>query len=460
MTFHRVGATALVLIALAAGPAAAKVSPEEAARLDKDLTPVGAERAGNKEGTIPAWTGGLTTPPPGFVRGKHLVNPFAGEKPLFTITGANAEQYRDKLTEGQLAMLKTYPTYKMNVYPSHRTCGNDPEIYAAVRKNAVEASLTTGGNGITGALVAMPFPIVQEGVELFWNHRFRARSFMAHRTYVQATVNRSRDYQPIKNTEDAIQHYSGAGLKTKGDVTSIEQLNNIWISYLRIVKTPARLAGNVLLVYDNIDDGISARQVWTYNPGTRRVLRAPQIAFDNPLTNADGLGTSDQFDGWNGSPQRYAFVLKGKRELYMTANNYEIQSEKYKYDDILKVGHGDQDLMRYELQRAWVAEATLREGFRHVYKKRITYSNEDSWLMGAIDAYDMRGQLWRVQEAAAFTEYDAKVCTSAVDFIYDLQSGRYVAVGMTNEEPPTNYAPDNINPDDFNPDTIRSLGVR
>jgi len=48
-----IAAVAVVFFAL---PAAAKVTPEEAAHLGKDLTPVGAERAGNKEGTIPEWT--------------------------------------------------------------------------------------------------------------------------------------------------------------------------------------------------------------------------------------------------------------------------------------------------------------------------------------------------------------------------------------------------------------------
>ena len=465
MTFHRMKVATLAFCALAVAapaitPALAKVTPEEAARLDKDLSPMGAERAGNKDGTIPAWTGELPARPAGFERGKHLPNPFPGDKPLFTIDASNNAQYRDKMTEGQLAMMRTYPTYRMKVYQSRRTCAHTPDIYAAVKRNATEATLTSGGNGIAGALVGTPFPIVQEGIEVFWNHRFRPRPFKSRRTYVQATVNGSRQYQPIKNSEDILYQYSGPGLLQKGDVNALDQLDNVWVKYLRIVVSPARLAGNVLLVYDNIDDGISGRQVWVYNPGTRRVLRAPQIAFDNPLTNADGLGTSDQFDGWNGSPQRYAFKLVGKREVYLGANNYDIQSDAHSYEDILKSGHADQELMRYELQRAWVVDASLREGYRHVYKRRVTYSNEDSWLIGAVDTYDTRDQLWRIQEAAAYTEYDAGFCSSGVDFIYDIQSGRYVAMGMTNEEHATNYFADFVNPEDMSPDTIRSLGVR
>src|SRR3546814_11264641 len=35
----------------------AGVSTQEAGKLGKELTPVGAQRAGNKDGTIPEWTG-------------------------------------------------------------------------------------------------------------------------------------------------------------------------------------------------------------------------------------------------------------------------------------------------------------------------------------------------------------------------------------------------------------------
>ena len=74
------------LLCLSALTAMAAVTPEEAARLKTELTPLGGERAGNKEGTIPAWTGGYTTAQAGFRNGGRRDNPFAGEKPLFSVT--------------------------------------------------------------------------------------------------------------------------------------------------------------------------------------------------------------------------------------------------------------------------------------------------------------------------------------------------------------------------------------
>ncbi len=114
-------AGALALGAALSLPAAAEVSAAEAARLGKDLTPIGGEKAGNADGTIPAWTGGITKPPAGYKPGDHHPDPFAADKVLFTITTANMAEYADKLTPGHKAMLKAYPTFKMKVYPTRRS---------------------------------------------------------------------------------------------------------------------------------------------------------------------------------------------------------------------------------------------------------------------------------------------------------------------------------------------------
>ncbi|MGE5245884.1 MAG: DUF1329 domain-containing protein, partial [Betaproteobacteria bacterium] len=116
-TMTRILATAVAaaLCGLAA-PAQAKLTAAEAARLGADLTPIGAEKAGNKDGTIPAWTGGLCSPPAGWTPAQGYVDPFASDKVLFTITKANAAQYKDKLAPGALAMLEKYDTFKMPVY--------------------------------------------------------------------------------------------------------------------------------------------------------------------------------------------------------------------------------------------------------------------------------------------------------------------------------------------------------
>jgi len=61
----------------------AKVSQEEAARLGiegTELTPMGAIRAGNADGSIPAWEGGIKTPPAGYTQGGWYIDPYADDK--------------------------------------------------------------------------------------------------------------------------------------------------------------------------------------------------------------------------------------------------------------------------------------------------------------------------------------------------------------------------------------------
>src|SRR5580658_8683906 len=102
------GAAAAVLTAQLTWGA---VSPQEAARLGADLTPLGGEKAGNADGSIPAWTGGIKSPAdagfPNFHPGDFHPDPYASDKPLFTITAANMSQYAAKLTEGHKAIFKT-----------------------------------------------------------------------------------------------------------------------------------------------------------------------------------------------------------------------------------------------------------------------------------------------------------------------------------------------------------------
>ena len=120
------------------------------AKLKGELTPMGAIRAGNEAGTIPAWEGGITSPPAGFQPGTRPIDPYTGDQKLFTITAANMNQYRDQLSPGQIAMLKRYPnTWKMHVYPSRRSASYPQRIYDATIKNATTAELSEGGNGKT-----------------------------------------------------------------------------------------------------------------------------------------------------------------------------------------------------------------------------------------------------------------------------------------------------------------------
>jgi hypothetical protein len=432
----------------------AAVSETEAARLGKDLTPLGAERAGNADGSIPAWTGGITTPPAGYKVGDHHPDPFASDQPLYTVTPANAAQYESKLTVGTLALLKAYADYKLIVYPSHRSASNPQRVYDATRTNAGAAQLISNGNGIGGAIVGVPFPIPQSGLEVMWNFLTRYRGVAAARHIGQAAVERRGGYQLVQFEDEFLFNYA------RPDITAQElQDSNVLVYFKQAVVAPARLAGDVLAVHETLDQVKEPRRAWVYNRGRRRVTRAPNVAYDNPGTAADGQRTSDQFDMFNGAPDRYEWKLVGKKEMLVPYNSYALHSDKLKNSDILKPLHLNQDLARYELHRVWVVDATLKPGTSHLYARRTFYIDEDSWQVLAADQYDARLQMWRVSEAHCINYYDAQTFWSTLEVHMDLQNGRYLAVGLDNENAMYDF---NLKrtPADFTPDSLRREGVR
>jgi len=443
---------ALALPALLGSALVAAVSPEEAARLDKDLTPVGAERAGNASGTIPAWTGGATEAPAGFTPGMHHPDPFAADQILYTVTKDNLAQYKDQLTAGHIALLQLYPDYKLPVYPSRRSAAYPQPIYDATRKIATSAELGANANGVLGAVMGIPFPIPTKPEEVMWNHLLRFRGNSATRYISQAAPARGGDYTIVRFEEEFLFPYVQEG-KTP------ETLDNIVYYFKQSVVAPARLAGSILLVHETLDQVKEPRNAWIYNTGQRRVRRAPNVAYDGPGTASDGLRTSDQLDMFNGALDRYDWKLIGKREMIVPYNSYRLHSDKVKYKEILTPLHINQDLTRYELHRVWVVEGTVKQGTSHIYPRRTFYIDEDSWQILAVDQYDARGQLWRLSEAHCIEYYDARTFWSTLEVHTDLIAGRYIAYGLDNEDKMYQF---NIKrtAQDYAPASLRAEGLR
>lgn len=457
----KLAATAAALVAGALGvhaPSYAAISAQEAARLGQDLTPLGGEKAGNAAGTIPAWDGGLSSPAkagfPNFKSPGRTPDPFPNDKPTYKVTAANMGQYANLLTEGHKALLRQYKdTYFMNVYPTRRTAASPQRIYDATKKIATTANLAPGGNGVTGAAEGIPFPIPKQGVEAFWNHVLRYRADTASREIGQAAVTASGSYNMVKFHDEFHVVYSLPGAQES-------QLDNVILYFIQETVAPARLAGEILLVHETLDQAKENRRAWLYNPGQRRVRRAPNVAFDNPGTAADGLRTSDQFDMYNGSPERYDWKIVGKKELLVPYNAYKLHWAKTKPDSVIKPLHMNQDQTRYELHRVWVVDSVLKPGQRHVYKRRTLYIDEDSWQILAVDCYDNRDQLWRVQEGHVINYYNVPTLWTTMETTYDLQSRRYLALGF--EDDPNKSYDFNIKRtlQDYTAAALRARGTR
>jgi len=443
---------AAAVLALLSGPALAKVSAQEAAQLASTLTPLGAVRAANQDGSIPAWTGGLTQAPAGYQKGKPHPDPFAADQPLYEITAANVDKYKDLLSPGQMAMFKRYPqTFKMKVYPTRRSAGFSKAVYDAIIQNATTAELTPDGNGIRNATRSVPFPIPKAGLETIWNHLTRYRGETTERSVKQVVPTPDGAFTPVQFSERVLWAYNREG-------ATIESINNRLAYFLQEVTAPARLAGTILLVHETLDQRAEPRNAWTYNPGQRRVRRAPNVAYDNPGTASDGQRTNDQLDMFNGAPDRYDWTLKGRVEMIVPYNTYKLDGN-VPVSEVVKPGHLNPEVVRYEKHRVWVTEATLKQGTSHVYAKRVFYFDEDSWQALVVDNYDGRGQIWRVSEAYPIQYYDQPLFWDTIHAHYDLQNGRYLAFGVKDKDDYVRFdAP--LNPNDFSPESLRREGVR
>lgn len=440
---------AALALVFTSSTAFAEVSAAEAAALGKNLTPMGAEVAANAAGTIPKWDGGLTKPVAGYVEGGHYPDPFAADKPLFVIDASNVDKYAQQLTPGQVAMIKQYPTWKMNVYPTRRSAAFPQGHYDQNAANATRVKLAEGGQTIEGTTGGIPFPIPKNGMEAIWNHLTRYRGESYAMNWSQAAVTRDGTYTPVR-FEYAYDFHYGSLNKTDADREPGKLFN-----FLQNVTAPARLAGQILLVHEFLN----TRTAWTYNPGQRRVRLAPNVAYDNPGTAADGLRTNDDFLMFNGAIDRYDWELVGKREIFVPYNSYKLVGNTVKMADVLQAGHVNPDLARYELHRVWVVDAKLKEGTSHIYKRRTFYIDEDSWMIVVADKYDARDQLWRVSEQHGINFYNIPMYYPSLEVHHDLQSGRYIAMGLRNDEPKV-YETGDSRSAQFTPAGLRSVGTR
>lgn len=442
-------------------PAHAKVSAQEAERLKKDLTPFGAERAGNSEGTIPAWDGGINDIPEGITfdpEGNMLPpDPYADDTILYTITAKNMEKYADRLSAGLKELFRKYPdTWKMNVYPTRRPFAAPQKIYDLTYQNALTAELINGGDdGIKGAFGGIPFPIPKNGAESIYNHILKysgsgyvfdstGRIVYSDGTRVTGGTGRYYFLLPYYAAQSSEKFFDGplAGITSAAMVEYVE---------------PARRKGEIVLAHEFLDYSQVDLAAWQYMPGQRRVRRAPNLLYDAPNPGQGGYATMD--DGWmfNGQIDRFNWDIKGKKEMYVPYNCYAI--EKASINDVTTPFHSNPDLIRWENHRVWEIEANLKESTRHCYSKRTLYQDEDSWLVLVHDKWDTRGELWRTAFCCSIQFYNTPCLRQRSAFYYDFQVNAYVASNLGQEvemnlrdiEPPIEM---------FTPQNIRKIGKR
>lgn len=442
----------LLLTLCAVFELAADAAAPGAQRLSADLTPIGGERRGNEAGTIPAWAGGFTSPPGAYEPGQHHPDPFEGEAPLFRINRDNMAEYSAALGAGQVAMLSRYPDFYLEVYPSHRTAAFPQRIYEMTARNAATGALTENGNAVTGVAEGFPFPLPNSGQELIWNHRLRYKGTGSTRHISLVAPTASGAFTEVQMTVATTNPYYREG-------ATLESINNLLLMFLQQTHAPARLAGSMLLVHESVNQVERPRNAWVYNPGQRRVIRAPNVAYDSPSAATDALHVTDMTDMFNGALDRFTWESMGKREMYVPYNAYPVHSNELDYGDLVKPGHLDPQYLRYELHRVWVVEARLREGVRHINHRRTFYLDEDSYQILMADHYDANGDMWRYSEAHPINFYEVPTVWTTIEVHNDLNSGRFASYRLDPRKPVPPFNTD-MNPLDFTPQALRRKGRR
>ena len=423
---------------------------DQAARLGADLTAVGAEKAANADGSIPEYTGGLPKAPPIDPKVGYT-DPFDNEVPLYTITAANADQYKAVLNAGLMTLLKRDArTFRMRVYPTHRTAGYPDEVLAEVKKQAGVA--TTDGYHVRNVgHSTVPFPIPADGLQVMWNHVFRWRGGAVERQFVWAPVTAVGAFFVVRVRQNVV--YDQHGYMADGD-SRPDRLFNSHTYFM----SPPSMVGLRAIAWEPIDPLSEPRIRWVYVPQTLDTKRQPSYDYDQQEPGTQGLRVADQNDGWNGAPDRYDWKLVGKRELLIGYNAYKLADRRLRYPDIIRAHNLDPDLLRYEKHRVWVVEATARK--YHTYYRRIFYVDEDTWQVAQEEIYDKKGQLVRFGDHHMMQFYDVLVPWYAAMIHHDIKTASYLVTYLNNMEPfPTRWG-FKARLADYLPTNIRMLGLQ
>lgn len=448
---HLVSSLALALMANAAFAA---VSAEEAAALKSTLTPLGAEKAGNKDGSIPAWTGGLTTPTPGFVNGGKRPDPFAADKPLYSVTAKNQAQHAGKLTEGTKALLTKFPdSFRVDVYPTRRTAAAPQYVYENTFKNATRAKLVDGAAGPvpTGAYAGVPLPIPKTGAEVIWNQMLRWRGESVYTEFTGYTVTPDgKRVLVVDATNDTQMPYyapSGSAEDFKGEHWMVRSLN----------VGPAIRAGEAITGRENVN--ADKTSVWVYLTGQRRVRKLPNACCDTPTPFSAGIVSFDEVEGMTGRLDRFDWKLVGKQEMLIPYNSNRTLVAPKDFD-VVGERHLNPDNVRWELHRVWVVESTLKAGQRHTSPKSRYYIDEDSWIAVLGDRWDSKGQLARTQFVIPVAMPDIPAQVGTAWGVYDLTSGSMFVNLIQNQKKVQTKVMPRYKDEVFTPDAMSGEGVR
>jgi len=378
--------------------------------------------------------------------GDYIPNPWKEDKPLFRIDQPNVDQYKERLSAGQYARIKKFKTFYMNVYPSRRTTEFFPEYYEKTQMNAKSARVDENGQ-LQGWNGGIPFPTPKSGLEAIWNVR---KVYMGDDTFARES---RRIVAPSGRVRKLI--WEVKVLTYDGRLVSEGHANpeNYYQKIRQTYTYPTEDWGRAWLGVHYIDVKKKSDS-WMYLPTMRRVRRTPTMR-DGFQT--EGEYTMDDLQEFMGDVNLWEWKLLGKKELYVSDNNYDLFLPDSDGKDEVMAGHVNPERIRYELRRVWVVEGTLKSGTTHPYSKRVGYYDEDSWMPATAERYDRRGNLWRMMEVFPYADSCQKVRLWIAYTYQNLETGRYDLFGGLRKEIPitTIYNQALANEKDFSVQNLR-----
>jgi hypothetical protein len=414
--------------ALTAGLAGLSVASADAAQdaslLRTTLTPWGAIRAGNADGSIPAWTGGYTTLPQGFKPGDPIGELFPQEQPILTIDSNNVSQYADRLSEGAVDLINRYG-YSIEVFPSHRTHALPQGIIDRIAANVATAGPVPQGwrFGFQGAFGGIPFPILDPdpliaGPQVVYNANTQFKGYASKVPFQGWSVNSGQLAFAFSATYlQAYPYYQAKSLEEYNGMTF--QTNVTYVG-------PANLVGQALVLYGYTNAALHPQIGWELLNGEGRVRRAPELSFDTPSSQVNDIGNFDELYGFNGSLERYDWKYLGLKEMYVPYNNNKLITTA---PQPVHLTHFiDPKVVRYELHRCHAVEATLHPGERNVDARRIIYIDEDTYSVMLTDNWDSGGNLIRTWINLVVARPDIPATMNIGGFIHNLQTGDYASL--------------------------------
>ncbi len=339
-------------------------------------------------------------------------DPYSDDNVILIIDKNNFEEFSETiLTPGQVEMFKLYPnSFKMNVYESRRSCSVPPEVIHLTKENAL---LVDEGEGIIGVIGSIPFPNPTEALHHVWNHilRYRGVEIFGSSPFFIINPDGSRIY--------------GAGEAIAKNFWNPFTKNDKGLQGMIMIKVthPPRLADASALIIESLNAFKTPRRSWVYNPGTRRVRRAPDIAYDYKPSASQGITTADQSGGFNGAKDRYDWKNLGVQKKLMPYNAYKFHETPI--EEALQPYHVNQDILRYELVNVNVVQADLKSGKRHIIPHRTMYFDLDSHNMLSEETYDGEMVIQTYREFPLINFYDQPMCLSIHEATYDLTTKRY-----------------------------------